>query len=129
MCVRGGEVGWLHTSTRLHPLRSNFARWHRTALGRFLTFETRPKLEGALQTLSCLLLENGFTLAYGGFSGSAVLIKTKERPAFLYRNIFKAIDEFTTQRFTVSCASPAAKSTRILPVTSACLTAYTIWNE
>jgi hypothetical protein len=34
----------------------------------------------------------------------------------LYRDIFKAIDEFTTLRFTATGASPAAKRTRILPM-------------
>jgi hypothetical protein len=34
-----------------------------------------------------------------------------------YRDIFKAIDEFTALHFTVTGASPAAKCTRILPVT------------
>jgi hypothetical protein len=34
-----------------------------------------------------------------------------------YRNIFKALDEFTGLRFTATGASPAAKRTRILPMT------------
>jgi hypothetical protein len=44
---------------------------------------------------------------------SQVEYKQKE----IYRDIFKAIDEFTALRFTVTGASPAAKRTQILPIT------------
>jgi hypothetical protein len=35
----------------------------------------------------------------------------------LYRDIFKAINEFMGQHFTATCASPATMCTGILPVT------------
>jgi hypothetical protein len=47
----------------------------------------------------------------------AQIMNARNDTVLIYRDIFRAIDEFTAQRFTAICARPAAKRMRILPVT------------
>jgi hypothetical protein len=77
---------WVSLVIHFHTVASTWIKFGKIvdsmALGRFPTFETRPKLGEALQTLSCSLLDIGFALVYCDSSRSAILTKTKDRFAF-----------------------------------------------